>query len=500
MQAYEVKIPDLGASVHVAEILVSEGDRVTKDQAIAVLESDKSSLDLMVPEDGCIEQINIKQGVACQPDDVFCVLSLKGQLAKALEEPPEPQVQTFNLPDMGSVSSQVAEIHKAVGDQVEKDDVLLSLESDKAMMDIPAPCSGTIEAFLVTVGDKVETDQVWLRMNVNAGNVSVTEEILPQQQSIESEDEDEPMYTYAAAAGPMVRKLAREWGVDLTQVRGSGYRGRISENDLKMFVQTRLAGSHSAVDSRPLQEHDFSSFGEVEREPLSRINMISAKHLQKCWQIPQVTQFFEVDFTLLEKTRQSVKAPLATEGVRMTPMVFMMKALSQAMRTFPKFNASLSVKEDAVLLKKYCHMGFAVDTENGLVVAVLRDVDLKGYKDLAIEIVDLSQQAREGILKPQQMQGGCITISSLGGIGGQGFTPIVNAPEVAILGVGKAQIKPVYVDGSFEPRYCIPMALSYDHRVIDGADAARFVVELTRNLEHMGASLTREDILGDRNE
>lgn len=495
MQVNEIKIPDLGASVHVAEILVSVGDSVIKDQPIAVLESDKASLDLLSPYAGYVDSILINQGDTCKPDDVFCHL-------KEIEDAPSQtvsasvDVQTFNLPDMGGVSSQVAEIHKKEGEYVNKDDVVLSLESDKAMMDIPAPKSGLIKSILVKNGDQVNTDQPWLTMQCQQDDQPA--QMVKTAHTVVDTEAQQPQYSDTTAAGPKVRKLAREWGVDITQVRGTGFKGRISENDLKSFVQNRLMNQTSPVETVPQKEHDFSAFGAVDRQALSRINMISAKHLTKCWQIPQVTQFFDVDFTMLEKTRQALKAPLKAQGLRMTPMVFMMKALSKTMQLFPKFNASLSVKEDALLLKNYCHMGFAVDTPGGLVVAVIRDVDKKDYKQLSQEIMTLSEDARENTLKPQQMQGGCITISSLGGIGGQGFTPIVNAPEVAIIGVGKAQMKPVFVNGAFEPRYCIPMALSYDHRVIDGADAARFVVKLTDELEHMGQVLSTHDILGDK--
>ena len=546
MQKEIVKIPDLGANVHVAEILVKVGESVTKDQPIAVLESDKASVELVSPMSGKIVDLCAVLDQKMQTGEDFCgieidvqqsteVSSVEDRLPQSESSDSQSQLdshsttqstgqspiqqmaeQLFELPDLGGNTTHVAEIHKKVGDKVTKDEVVMSLESDKAMMDVPAPQSGTIHAILCAVGEEVTAGQEWLKLTLthdpgvatknNCDNIETTDRAVSSHaRSIVSEtatqSESQP-HSGEVAAGPKVRQLAREWGVVLQQVSGSGYKGRITENDLKTFVQQRLSGqavaSHETEKAKPkVIEHDFTAFGKVTKEPQNRIKQIAAKHLTKCWQIPQVTQFFDADFTKLETTRKASKQIFAEQGARLTPMVFIIKALIAVMKQYPKFNASLSIDEKAIFIKEYCHIGFAVDTPQGLVVAVVHNADQKSRLELAHEIVQLSTKARDVGLSPAEMQGGCMTISSLGGIGGAAFTPIVNSPEVAIIGVGKGAMQPVYHDGKFEPRYLVPMALTYDHRVIDGADAARFAVAFQKEIIQMGHDITIENILGD---
>ena len=546
MQKEIVKIPDLGANVHVAEILIKVGESVTKDQPIAVLESDKASVELVSPISGKIVDLCAVLDQKMQTGEDFCGIEIDVQQSTEVSsvEDRSPQSessdsksqfdshsttqltgqsptqqwaeQLFELPDLGGNTTHVAEIHKKVGDKVTKDEVVMSLESDKAMMDVPAPQSGTIQAILCAVGEEVTAGQEWLKLTLTHDpgmttknkydNIESTDRAVSSNaKSIASEaitqSESSP-YSGEVAAGPKVRQLAREWGVVLQQVSGSGYKGRITENDLKTFVQQRLTGqagaSHEIEKAKPkVIEHDFTAFGKVTKEPQNRIKQIAAKHLTKSWQIPQVTQFFDADFTKLETTGKASKQIFAEQGARLTPMVFIIKALIAVMKQYPKFNASLSIDEKAIFIKEYYHIGFAVDTPQGLVVAVVHNADQKSHLALAHEIVQLSTKARDVGLSPAEMQGGCMTISSLGGIGGAAFTPIVNSPEVAIIGVGKGAMQPVYHDGKFEPRYLVPMALSYDHRVIDGADAARFAVAFQKEIIQMGHDITIENILGE---
>jgi len=419
------------------------------------------------------------------------------------------------VPDIGDFSGvEVIEVLVGVGDHIEVEDSLITLESDKATMEIPSPYAGEVKSVSIKVGDKVAEGDLLLVMEVSEEeaaeedgpdqgvSASVVEEVEqapaaapaqaqrlpgekpPRQEPVLFRPTDAPVAN--AHASPAVRRFARELGVDLLAVKGSGPKGRISKADVQGFVKRALAaGSGAGAPSGPLRlpaipEVDFAQFGEVDEQPLSRIKKISGAHLSACWlNVPHVTQFDEADITDLEAFRQEQKAVAARQEIRLTFMPFLMKACVGALRQMPDFNSSLSPDGERLIYKRYFHIGIAVDTPNGLVVPVIRDVDKKGVFELARELGEVSGRAREGKLAPADLQGGCFSISSLGGIGGTAFTPIVNAPEVAILGVSRSAMKPVWNGEEFVPRLMLPLSLSYDHRVIDGAQAARFTTLLS---------------------
>lgn len=429
-------------------------------------------------------------------------------------------IKEVKVPDIGGAKQvDVIELLVSIGDQVKVEQSLITLESDKASMEVPSPFAGTVKELKVKVGDKVSEGSLVLTLETNADDaVSATS-------SSDSPDVSEPMNNTAAAlplphktephtqvapltvsdnnltptmtgqaihAGPGVRRLARELGIDLSQVPASGNKNRVLKTDLQQFVKAALNRTSVTAQSThglslsvaPTPIIDFSQFGEIELKPLNKIKKLTGTHVHRSWvTAPQVTQFNETDITELEAFRQAQKSSAEKRGVKLTPLVFILKAVVAALKQFPQFNASLDASGEHLILKKYFHIGVAVDTPNGLVVPVIRDVDQKGIYDLAEELANISQKAREKGLSLNDMQGGCFTISSLGGIGGTAFTPIVNTPEVAILGVSKSGIKPVYRHSTFEPRLMLPLCLSYDHRVIDGADGARFVVYLSERLE-----------------
>jgi len=429
--------------------------------------------------------------------------------------------KTIALPDVGDFQDiEIIEILIAAGDVVEAEQSIIVLESDKATMEIPSPFAGTIESLSVKVGDRLnEGDKIATLVSSGAAEASVdpapAEAVEAEAATVEDEPEPPAEVTAAVApdideqkasatpgkklkphpgaeagmavsssgktihASPSIRRYARELGVNLEQVIGSGPKGRLLKADVKAFVKSAMSSGASAggsgISVSSLPEIDHSKFGAVETVALSRIQKISGAHLHRSWvTVPHVTQFDDADITELEAFRKGLAKDAEKKGVRLTPLIFLMKAVVSALREFPGFNASLDASGENLIMKKYFHIGIAVDTPNGLVVPVVRDVDQKGLFDLAAELGELSARARDGKLSPADMQGGCFTISSLGGIGGTYFTPIVNAPEVAILGVSRSKMQPVFIDGEFVPRLILPLGLSYDHRVIDGAQAARF--------------------------
>ena len=409
------------------------------------------------------------------------------------------------VPDIGDVDAvDVIEILVAVGDSVAEEDPLLTLESDKASMEIPSPAAGVVKELKVSIGDQVDQDAVIVILETTASAAPSSPEEAPAPAPPPKAAPEKPSkaVTPAAAApsapaeideaafadayaGPGVRKLARELGVDLGKVQGQGRKGRITPDDLRRWVKNALkrgTPSGGTVDGfawPAMPQIDFSKFGDIEEKPLSRIRKVSARNLHRSWlHVPHVTQHEEADVTDMEAFRKSHGEQAKKEGYKLTPLAFLLKASAAALKAFPDFNASLSPDGEALILKKYVHIGVAVDTPDGLVVPVIRDVDQKGLKQLAQEVVEASVKAREGKLMPKDFQGACFTISSLGGIGGTAFTPIVNAPEVAILGVSRTRMKPIWTGSDFEPRLMLPLSLSYDHRVIDGASAARFAVHL----------------------
>ncbi len=439
------------------------------------------------------------------------------------QEPDEDNIvsdiKQINIPDIGDFDEvQVIEVLVKAGDTVNAEDAIISLESDKATIEVPTPEAGVVEAVLVNEGDMVSKGTPMLKLKTSAidNKTEQAQTAEPAKTEAKTEKtvkqaEPEHQETPKAApkpppvpveipqqrkgklahASPAVRKFARELGVEISTVTGTGRKGRITREDVKQHVKTAMqSGGQTVVTSNfdvpPFPAVDFTEFGEVETQPLSRIQKISGKYLHRNWvRIPHVTQYDEADITELEAFRNANKAEAKEQGFNLTPLAFMVKAMAKALKKFPKFNTSLDVDGENLIFKKYYHIGIAVDTPNGLVVPVIRDCDKKEVFEIAKEMRDVSIKAREGKLAPSDMQGGSISISSLGGIGGTAFTPIINAPEVAILGVSKSNIKPVWNGKEFEPKLMLPLSLSYDHRVIDGADAARFIVYLSSILSDM---------------
>lgn len=422
-------------------------------------------------------------------------------------------LKNITTPDLGGATEvTVIELLVKAGDKIEADTPIVTLESDKATLEVPTTDTGVVKELKVKIGDKVATGSVLLVIESTAteektASVEVETKAAPQaekkvqptQAAQLTEPPNKPVDKEPTApiltgvvqstndvhAGPGVRRLARELGVNLTLILGSGPKQRILKDDVQGYVKNQLSQvqSHSGIAFPTMPAIDFAKFGLVETHALSRIKKISGKNLQRNWMmIPHVTQFGEADITTLEEFRQSQKNELERQKIKLTPLVFIMKAAVASLKAFPHFNASLDASGENLVMKQYFHLGVAVDTNDGLVVPVVRDVDKKGLLDLAKELAQLSEKARNKQLTPGDMQGGCFSISSLGGIGGTAFTPIINYPEVAILGVSKSSYKPVYQDGQFVPRLMLPLSLSYDHRVIDGADGARFVMHLTNML------------------
>ncbi|NVK21032.1 MAG: dihydrolipoyllysine-residue acetyltransferase [Kangiellaceae bacterium] len=539
----QVKVPDIGDAqgVEVIEVLVNAGETIEIDDSLIVLETDKATMEVPSSHAGTITAVDVKVGDKVSEGDVILSIeittsapaetssqesqeasSIKEEVAAAAEEPvaeaqQEAQSQAIIIPDLGDANGvDVIEVSVSAGDSVEKDDSLIVLETDKATMEVPSPFAGTIESLTVKVGDKVsQGDQIGTMLAV-AAKTSGTKAVpnpataaapveksteKPIEKSAEQRAEkrsapvaDYPVQTPSSSNGklvhasPAVRRVAREFGVDLSQVKGSGPKNRILKEDVQSYVKFELsrpkATAGSAQAAPDLPEIDFSKFGEIETTSLTRIQKISSVTLQRNWNlIPHVTQHEDADITELDNFRKSMKEEAAKEGVRLTPLAFIMKALVASLKAFPTFNSSLAADGETLVLKKYFNIGVAVDTPDGLVVPVIRDVDKKSVYQLATELGEVSQKARDKKLTAADMQGSSMTISSLGGIGGTAFTPIVNWPDVAILGLSRNKIQPVWDGKEFQPRMMLPMSLSYDHRVIDGAVAARFIVHLSKTLE-----------------
>jgi len=530
----DIIVPDLGDfdDVEVIEILVSAGDTVAREDGLVTLETDKAAMDVPCPENGVVEELTVAVGDKVSSGTVIGKLKVEVSdtvvIAPAIQYEPtgdttvlatpakpdgETQksggVQTLVVPDLGDFEDvDVIEVHVANGDQISVEDPLVTLETDKAAMDVPAIVGGRIESVLVRVGDKVATGSSLAIIEAVAA--TVTEEVADATQTVVIAAPPPPVMPEAPAkqraapaaprelplineagfskahASPSVRKLARELGVDLTQVKGSASKNRILHDDVKAFVKAVLTGQADGPIGGGLPKTpsvDFSKFGEVESQALTRIQKISGPRLQASWiNLPHVTQHDLADITELEKRRQELKGPAKERGISLTPLAFVIKAVVAALQEFPKVNSSLADDGESLVFKKYIHMGFAADTSQGLMVPVIRDADQKDVYELASELGELSAAARDGKLKADQLQGASFTISSLGGIGGTAFTPIVNAPEVAILGVSRSSMQPVWNGSKFEPRLMLPLSLSYDHRVIDGAAAVRFTTFLGQQL------------------
>lgn len=525
----EIFVPDIGADeVEVTEVLVKAGDTVTLDQSLLSVEGDKAAMEVPAPQAGVVQEVRVKAGDKVKTGSLIMVFA--GASTAAVAAPAAPAaaaapvaaapvaaapavatLQEVKVPDIGGDAVEVTEIMVKVGDVVKADQSLLNVEGDKAAMEVPAPFAGTVAEIKVKVGDKVSTGSLVFVFSTGAAPAAAAP-VAPAPAAATAA-QVAPVAVAAAApaaastgfvenqayahASPVVRRLAREFGVDLSKVTGTARKGRVQREDVQNYVKNIIAqvaagkgavtGSGNSVgfDLIPWPKVDFSKFGAVEEKPLSRIQKLSGANLHRNWvRIPHVTQFDEADITTLEEFRkeQNALADKKKMGVKYTPLVFIMKAVAKALEEFPTFNSSLSEDGASLILKKYVHLGIAVDTPNGLVVPVVRDVNKKGIIELSRELQEISVKAREGKLTAADMQGGCFTISSLGGIGGTAFTPIVNAPEVAILGVSKSDIKPKWNGKEFEPRLMVPLSVSYDHRVIDGALAARFTATLASYL------------------
>jgi len=426
-------------------------------------------------------------------------------------------IKTMTTPDLGGATEvTVIELLVKVGDTIQAEAPVVTLESDKATMDIPAVESGVVKEIKVKVGDIISSGSVLLMLDVAgaaeekpaavaSGKDAKKADKAEKTESVKEAIKAEPAVVEKAAAvpatqvlsgslqseadvhaGPGVRRMARELGVNLMAVSGSGPKSRIIKEDVQGYVKnqlTQVQSQGSGMSFAPMPVVDFSKFGSTELQPMSRIQKISGKNLQRNWMmIPHVTQFADADISSLEDFRQSQKAVMDKQNIKLTPLVFIMKAVVASLKAFPHFNSSIDATGENLVIKQYYNVGVAVDTPDGLVVPVVRDVDKKGLVDLAKELALISEKARKKQLTPGDMQGGCFSVSSLGGIGGTAFTPIINSPEVAILGVSKSSYKPVYQDGAFVPRLMLPLSLSYDHRVIDGADGARFIMHLSNML------------------
>lgn len=538
-ESQEIKVPDIGSSgkASVIEISVKAGDTIAAEQPLITLESDKASMEIPSPAAGVVESISVKVGDEVGTGDLILILKgaasskpaaasapasqaqspAKGKLVEqAAEAPAETageSVEEVRIPDIGSSgSAKVIEVMIKAGDSVEADQSLITLESDKASMEIPAPKAGVVESLSIKVGDDAKTGDLILTLKVQGSAPakkaeSRPQEAVSQQQAVAPNKQGVPEAKAAATpaptvsgpskagtkvhAGPAVRMTAREYGVDLADVPATGPKGRILKEDVQAYVKNMLhkakqapaEGASGGAGIPPIPAVDFSKFGEVEEVAMSRLMQIGAANLHRSWlNVPHVTQFESADITELEAFRVSQKAAAEKAGVKLTVLPLLLKACAHLLKELPDFNSSLAPSGKALIRKKYVHIGFAVDTPDGLMVPVIKNVDQKSLLQLAGEAAELAEKARSKKLSPDAMQGACFTISSLGHIGGTGFTPIVNAPEVAILGVSKATMQPVWDGKAFEPRLMLPLSLSYDHRVINGAAAARFTKRLSELL------------------
>ena len=522
----EILIPDIGdfTDVEVIEVLVSPGDQVHKEQGLLTVETDKATMDIPAPISGKVLEMCVSTGDKVSMGDLAVIMEIgadvpemavphakapavaaaPAQAVAAASQPEKAAAETastpssmqVSVPDIGDFDGvEIIDVLVKVGDAVESEQSLVSLETDKATMDIPSPHAGVVESLQVKVGDKVSEGNPLLVLTVMQSMGESTPAPQENQSAKVSALASEPVKAVAARvpekksravdeegfalahAGPSVRKFAREVGVDLIRVTGTGRKGRITHADVKQHIKSRMseAPAIASVGLPSVPQVDFARFGPVEIRPLGRIHKISGPRLQASWlNIPHVTQHDLADITDMEAMRNALKPSAEAKGIRLTPLAFIMRACAMALQEFPQFNTSLDSTGENLVYKQYVHIGFAADTENGLVVPVVKDADKKDVFELAKELADLSAAARDGKLTAAQIQGGCFTISSLGGIGGTAFTPIVNAPEVAILGVSRSSMAPVYDGENFVPRLMLPLSLSYDHRVVDGADAARF--------------------------
>ncbi|MGY2288860.1 dihydrolipoyllysine-residue acetyltransferase [Pseudomonas sp. SDO528_S397] len=533
-----IRVPDIGSGEgEVIELFVKVGDTVEADQSILTLESDKASMEIPAPKAGVVKSLKVKLGDRLKEGDELLELEIEGAAtaapaaaapaaapaaekpAPAAEAPAAPaaapaaaSVQDIHVPDIGSSGkAKIIELLVKVGDTVEADQSLITLESDKASMEIPSPAAGVVESIAVKLEDEVGTGDFILKLKVQGAAPAAAPAPAPAAAAPAAKAEAAPAAAPAPAAkaeaapapvaapsgakvhaGPAVRQLAREFGVELSAVAASGPHGRVLKEDVQAYVKAMMQKAKEAPAAGaatggsgipPIRTVDFSRFGETEEVPMTRLMQIGAAGLHASWlNIPHVTQFDQADITELEAFRVAQKAVAEKAGVKLTVLPLLLKACAHLLKELPDFNSSLAPSGKAIIRKKYVHVGFAVDTPDGLLVPVIKNVDQKSLLQLAAEAAALAAKARDKKLTPDDMQGACFTISSLGHIGGTGFTPIVNAPEVAILGVSKATIQPVWDGKAFQPKLMLPLSLSYDHRVINGAAAARFTQRLSQLL------------------
>ncbi|WP_268799251.1 dihydrolipoyllysine-residue acetyltransferase [Pseudomonas huanghezhanensis] len=540
-----IRVPDIGSGEgEVIELMVKEGDRIEADQSILTLESDKASMEIPAPKAGVIKTMKVKLGDRLKEGDELFELEIEGDApaaeaapaaaapaAAAAEKPaaekpaaeaaPAPAaapaataetVQDIHVPDIGSSGkAKIIELMVKVGDSIEADQSLITLESDKASMEIPSPAAGVVESISVKLDDEVGTGDLILKLKIAGAAPAAA----PAQAAAPAKADAPAAAAPAAApapkaeaapapaaaepapvkdgakvhAGPAVRQLAREFGVELSAVSATGPHGRVLKEDVQVYVKAMMnkakeapasGGASGGMGIQPIPEVDFSRFGEIEEVPMTRLMQLGATGLHRSWlNIPHVTQFDQADITDLEAFRVAQKAVAEKAGVKLTILPLLLKSCAFLLKELPDFNASLAPSGKAIIRKKYVNIGFAVDTPDGLLVPVIKDVDKKSLLQLAAEAAVLAEKARTKKLSANEMQGACFTISSLGHIGGTGFTPIVNAPEVAILGVSKATMQPVWDGKAFQPKLMLPLSLSYDHRVINGAAAARFTKRLS---------------------
>lgn len=558
MPVESIKVPDLGDTkdVEVIEILVKEGDSVQENDSLLVLESDKAAMEIPSPRSGVVKKIIVKVGDEVNKGDEIFSFEVEGDTKadkasgkasdndkadaekpatadesktgeadnepadkpaeKSAQKPAQKSVELIKVPDIGGDSDvEVIEIHVKEGDEVKAEDTLITLESDKAAMDVPSPASGVVKSLKIKVGDKVSKDSPVLEMEVvsssgSSANASANKSSGDKSEKTESAPEaptsaklDDKRLAKKQAqfaetvgsktdskvyAGPAVRKLARELGVDLSLIDGSGSKGRVQKEDVQNFVKSRLqgpatAGAAGGAGIPAIPDIDFSQFGEIEERPMSKLHKVTATNMHRNWlNVPAVAQFNEADVTELEEFRNAQRKESDKRGIKLTPLPFMLKACAKVLDEYKQFNVSLHSSGDVLIQKKYIHIGVAVATEAGLVVPVIRNVDQKNIWQIAAELTEMTDKAKNRRLSKEDMQGACFTISSLGAIGGTSFTPIVNAPEVGILGISKTQVKPVYINNEFVPRQMLPFVLCYDHRAVNGMDAGLFVTRLAEVL------------------
>ena len=522
-----IKIPDIGSgSAEVVEICVNPGDSIEAEDSLIVLESDKATMEVPAPKAGKVIDIILKVGDSVsEGDDLLKLASEAGAVIEPkieVETAPEaavapapeapapvasgaPRLEAVTVPDIGAEDVPIIEVCVSVGDSVEEEDSLIVLESDKATMEVPSPMAGVVKSIKVAEGDKMSQGSLILELEVAGGTgapapaaalnvpTTVAEPAKPEPGKPVKSPSPAPSVDSASLekanrnfhAGPAVRKLAREFGVELSLVKGSGPRNRILKEDVQTYVKARMSepqaapGAVAGAGIPQVPAIDFSQWGRIEEKPLTRLRTVAAQNFQRSWlNVPHVTHNDEADITELEAFRKAQKAVAEKRGTKLTPLPFILKACAYVLKEMPQLCASLSPDGKSLIHKHYVNIGVAVDTPDGLLVPVIKDVDKKGLWELSAECIELAGKARDKKLKPAEMQGGCFTISSLGAIGGTSFTPIVNAPEVAILGLCKSAMKPVWNGKDFEPKLMLPLSLSYDHRAINGAEAARFTAML----------------------